>query len=250
MRSGGSRVAALFVVLLGLLAPAVARAQYDDVPGPGTGFHGNRRWSVMQGALAGGVMFDSGEGQDEIPPQRDDFGFGSIYLGAAFMPAPPPMSMFFGAGVEGTVAGARGPYQLSIGAGTRIGFAWKWTRYRYRLPDTYVYMRFLPFVGTKSVAQENYLGEQESIQTTGAGFRVAVGLTAPAWTAFWYSDSNIAIGGVGVAATAHSVDEAAICCVGFLLAGLLNHTELTYEVYSTGNDDTTTRIGIRFGVGF
>ena len=64
-----------------------------------------------------------------------------------------------------------------------------------------------------------------------------------------HGDGNVAIGGVGVAASANSVDEAAICCIGFLIAGLLNHTELTYETYQTNREDFTQRVGIRFGVG-
>lgn len=237
------RVLAVFVLLLvAWLAPPSAHAQYPR--------NDYRRWSAFQGNFAGGVMFDSGEGQDEIPPRRDDFGFGSIYLGMAFMPSPPPVSMFFGAGVEGTVAGARGPYQLSLGAGTRVGFAWKWTRYRYRVPDFYVYLKFLPFVGTGSIADEEYLADEPNVTTTGAGLRVAVGFTAPAWTAFWYSDGNVAIGAAGIAAAANDLDSAAICGVGFLLAGLLNHTELTYETYGTSSEDFSQRIGIRFGVGF
>lgn len=237
------------LLLASWLLPSLAHAQYaEEYPGQYGG--GNRRWSMMQGNIAGGVMFDSGQGQEEIPPRRDDFGFGSIYLGMAFMPAPPPVSMFFGAGMEGTVAGARGPYQLSLGAGTRMGVAWKWTRYRYKVPDLYVYLKFLPFVGTGSIAQEEYLADQPNVRTTGAGVRLAIGFTAPAWTAFWYSDGNVAIGGVGVAASANSIDEAAICCVGFLLMGLLNHTELTYESYQTNREDRTDRVGIRFGVGF
>lgn len=232
----------MFVVLLFAvwLAPSAAHAQYNDF----------RQWSNFQGNVAGGVMFDSGEGQDEIPPRRDDFGFGSIYVGMAFMPSPPPVSMFFGAGMEATVAGARGPYQLSAGAGTRIGFAWKWTHYKYKVPDLYMYLKFLPFVGTGSVANEEYLADKPNVTTTGAGVRIAIGFTAPAWTAFWYSDGNVAIGAAGVAATAGGADEAAICCVGFLLAGLLNHMELTYETYGTNNEDVTQRVGIRFGVGF
>lgn len=47
---------------------------------------------------------------------------------------------------------------------------------------------------------------------------------------------------MGVAASANSVDEAAICCIGFLIAGLLNHTELTYETYQTNREDFTQRV--------
>lgn len=249
MRSGLRAVAFGSLVLASWLSPSFARAEYaEEYPGQYGNSH--RQWSLIQGNIAGGVMFDSAQAQEDIPPRRDDFGFGSIYLGAAFMPSPPPVSMFFGAGMELTVAGARGPYQISGGAGTRVGFAWKWTRYRYKVPDLYMYLKFMPFVGTGSVAQEDYLGDQPTVQTTGAGVRVAVGFTAPAWTAFWYSDGNIALGGVGVAASSQSIDEAAICCVGFMLLGLLNHMELTYESYQTNTEDRTDRVGIRFGVGF
>ena len=208
----------------------------------------NRDWAMFQGAVSGGVMFDSGK--EEVPPQRDDFGFGSLYLGMAFMPARPPVSPFFGAGIEGTVAGGRGPYQLSLGAGTRLGLAWKWTRHRYTLPDLYVYLKLMPFVGTASVAEENYLGEEVTVTTTGVGLRAAVGFTAPAWTAFWYGDGNVGLGAVGVAASARDVDEAAICCAAFLLAGLLNHMELTYEAYATESEEVEHRVGVRVGVGF
>lgn len=239
---GWGRFVVASCLVVAWLEPGSASAQYGEPGRP------RRDWAIFQGAISGGVMFDSGK--EEIPPQRDDFGFGSIYLGMAFMPAPPPVTPFFGAGIEATVAGGRGPYQLSFGAGTRMGIAWKWTRHRYSFPDLYLYLKLMTFVGTGSFAEENYLGEAVNVQRTGAGVRAAIGLTAPAWTAFWYSDGNAAVGAVGVAAAARDVDEAAICCLGFLLAGLLNHTEFTYEGYATDAEDVEHRVGIRFGVGF
>lgn len=243
MRTVWGRYVALAFLVIGGLLPGRAEAQYDRSGGP------RRDWAMFQGAISGGVMFDSGT-DEEIPPQRDDFGFGSIYVGMAFMPAPPPVTPFFGAGIEGTVAGGRGPYQLSFGAGTRMGVAWRWTNHRYTLPDLYVYLKLMPFIGTGSFADEDYLGRPVSVQRTGAGLRAAVGFTAPAWTAFWYSDGNAAVGAIGVAAAARDADEAAICCIGFLLAGILNHMELTYEGYATDSEDLEHRIGVRVGVGF
>ena len=75
------------LLVVAWLAPSVALAQYG---------YGSNRWAVMQGDISGGVMFDSGK--EEYPPRRDDYAFGSLYLGAAFTPMNPPQSMFFGGG--------------------------------------------------------------------------------------------------------------------------------------------------------
>lgn len=208
-----------------------------------------RPWTYVQGDLSAGANHHD----DGRPETEDRIGLGSIWLGTAF-PMDPERRAFAGFGGEVTFDGANGPYEWSVAGGTRVGLAWRWPEGPAGpLPDLYVYSRITPFVGFRSVASEEYLGENPEITRRGQGLRVGVGFTSPAWTAIVWpavfdSDLNGALSAMNFSGDAG--EAAALACIVTVAVLLLNHGELTYEIYREPGQPTVSRVGWRVGLGF
>ncbi len=206
------------------------------------------------------------ERRDGIPVQLDvSFGewasarkkpapYGALWLGVGV----PPLDYgkvttgdgagFLSLGVEGTVDGSRGPYAWSLGFGPRAGWRWRPSRGPAGpFPDAYFYGRVTPFVGFQTVADEAYLGDEtRRVTTTGFGVRVGFGLTAAGWPATTLgSMGNLPSGGGGN-------DPCSALIGAIILALLIDHTELTYELYQPPGDAMPLehRVGWRIGIGF
>ncbi len=227
------RIAATVFLTLLFATPSVARADHEQrMPLP------------VQITIAGGANFHD-DGRPETP---DGIGQGALWLGGAIPLepwAPGRSGLFVGPGVEGTVDGVYGPYQWSAGAGMRVGYAWRGFL-RSSIPDAYVYTRITPFVGMRELADEEYLGDNPSLTRRGQGIRVGVGVTAPVWSAFVLD--AFSEGGPGM--HFHDPYEALACCFLGIAAVLINHGELTWEVYSEPGLPAITRVGFRIGTGF
>ena len=204
----------------------------------------------FQFTLAGGVAFDD-EARSETPRS---VGFGSLWLGGAFYLEGNhrrlAQGFYIGPGFEGTVDGENGPYQWSIGAGTRFGMVWRAPGDK--IPNAYVYTRVTPFMGMRTVAGPGYLAEiQEdedpNFTQQGAGVRIGLGVVAPVWT-------GAVLSGIGDAgpeiASVSSPEEAVACCLFGAIVVLTNSIEITAEMYEEPDRDPILRFGIRAGVGF
>ena len=186
---------------------------------------------------------------DADPSTPPSVGVGAVWLGGVI-----PLeryeeyrrhgSLFFGPGGEATVEGIYGPYQWSAGGGMRLGYAWR-GGLRNGLPDAYVYVRATPFMGFRQISDPAYLDDNASITKRGMGVRLGVGITAPMWSAFM-------LRGVGSGNSMHFHDpyEAVACCLIGIALVLINHAEVTYEIYNEPGIPTLTRVGFRIGTGF
>lgn len=205
----------------------------------------------MQFTLAGGAHTRT----EAFDHRRPSIAFAALWLGAALHPFAQSKGsgLFLGPGLEGTVDGATGLYQWSIGTGLRIGHVWRSTGTS--LPDTYVYTRVTPFLGMRTIAGDAYLdeigSEDGSLSRTGAGVRLGVGVVSPAWTRFlWGNAFESGIGDID-APDVSSPEEAIVCCVVGAVVLLANSLELTAEVYDEeGPQEAVVRLGVRAGVGF
>lgn len=182
----------------------------------------------------------------------------AAYLGVAFEDRRnrwAESGLFYGFGSEVTIDGAEGPYQWSLGLGPRVGRVWRSGRMS-PLPEGYVFLRATPFVGFREIAQEDYLHDEErSLTKAGAGVRFGVGFTLPVWSATVLEGlaSGPDLGNVNISSGSSFGGDAAgvVACFAIGVAIiLLNHAELTYEVYNEYGLPTDHRIGIRFGTGF
>ncbi len=170
---------------------------------------------------------------------------GTLIRGRNAWPTP-----FGGGGIELTVADEKHPYRWSIGATTRVGWAIRGPGSRLRrVPDGFAYLRFTPFFGMAPLQDEAYLQGSPEVSSAGGGFRIGVGVTVPAWVAV--AAPTILTGGTIVASGVNNFDEAMICCFLATAAALLNHVELTYEVYDTRGGAAPEHAWIfRIGAGF
>ena len=234
------RVIVVAAAMFLLLSPSPALAASD--------------WLPVQGDIAGGLMFVD---------QKDDEGrvstiaapHASASLGFVTMTNAPPQALFFGAGIEGTIASVEMPYQWSAGAGTRFGIAWMNQRRRSGIPDFYVYGRFTPFVGGGYGESSQQTGQRTTLEKMGGGARLAVGFTAPGWTRWVASGLGHGndCGDCGNVSAGSGEEAIAVCAVlgaVYVTALLLNHAEFVVETYGTERGDTDTRIGFRIGAGF
>lgn len=211
-------------------------------------------WLPVQGDIAGGVVFvdqedDQGRVRTIAAPHA------SASLGVVTMMNGPPQSMFFGAGIEGTINSVEMPYQWSAGAGTRLGVAWKSPHRRSTIPDFYLHGRFTPFVGGGYGSSDEFTGQRSTFEKTGGGVRMAFGFTSPGWTRWVASGMGHGndCGNCGDISAGSGEEALAICAIGsavYITALLLNHAELVVETYGTEREDMDTRIGFRIGTGF
>lgn len=221
--------------ILVLLVPAIANAE-----------HGQRGRSPVpiQMTLAAGVNYHE-DGRPETP---GGVGFGALWIGGS-LPLQPwnrtRTGLFVGPGVEGTLDGINGPYEWSAGGGMRFGYAW-YGHLRAPVPDGYVYMRVTPFFGLRSIADEEYLGDNPVITRSGQGVRLGAGFTSPAWSAFVLGGMADGPGNMHF----HDPYEMAFCCILGIAAVLVNHGELTWEIYSEPGRPVINRVGFRIGTGF
>src|SRR5207302_5909581 len=112
----------------------------------------------------------------------NNVGFGAIYLGWAG-PQHEGTEVVMAPGVEATVDGTNGPYQWSLGAGSRLQTVWRIPGSPVApFPDVILYTRITPFFGMRSVASADYLGQNPQVTTGGEGIRFGVGMTVPRWT--------------------------------------------------------------------
>lgn len=200
------------------------------------------RWTWVQGDLSVGAQHHRDDGRPDTP---DAFGVGAAYIGFA-IPTDPWMRTFAGSGIEGTVDGANGPYQWSIGAGTRMGLVWRFPRGGAGpFPDLYVYSRITPFLGMRNISDDEYLAGERELTKRGVGVRAGLGFTAPGWSAMTLPAMLSGAHGM------HIHDEySLLCCLGLFGLALLNHGEVTYEVYRESGMPTVNRVGWRIGIGF
>lgn len=222
------------IVSLFLLAvPSLAHASHEVA------------WPI-QITLGGGSNTIS----DQDPATPPSVGVGALWVGGVV-----PIegyeryrrqgSIFFGPGGELTIEGVYGPYQWSAGGGMRVGYVWRGAL-RGPIPDAYIYMRAAPFMGLREVSDPAYLsdGTQATITRRGVGLRLGVGITVPMWSAFM-------LRGLGEGPTHfHDPYEAIGCCIIGAALVLLNHAELTYEVYNEPGLPALSRVGFRVGTGF
>jgi len=207
----------------------------------------------MQMDLSIGMTGPRHENPDpEAPPT--DATQGALYMGMAFEPGRSRSSdggLFAGAGFEGTIDGAEGPYQWSIGFGPRFGHQWHLPGSPVKpLNDGYLYVRATPFLGMRSIAQEGYLHDEERRLTqAGFGVRAGVGFTAPIWSATVLGAMGNSGGNLGGMHFSNPGEALACLAIGVAIV-LLNHAELTYEAYYEPGLPTQQRIGVRFGTGF
>lgn len=231
------RAALFFVIAMAIPASAAARPD----------------WTFVQGDISAGAQHR----EDGHPETPDSIGFGSLYLGSA-IPLDPSKRVFVGVGGEGTIDGSNGPYEWSVGGGSRFGMVWRFADGPAGgFPDLYVYTRITPFIGFRSLASEEYLGENPEVTRKGQGLRVGVGFTIPAWTATVYpalfgSDCNSgSCNAPDLSGFSGGGGEAvAIACVAAIVVLLCNHGELTWEVYREPGQPTISRVGWRVGLGF
>lgn len=197
----------------------------------------------------------TGPRQENPDPEArpTDAAQGSLYIGAAFEPwrsLRHDSGAFAGGGIEGTIDGAQGPYQWSLGIGPRFGHQWHVRGSPVApLKDGYVYARLTPFLGMRSIAEEGYLhDENRRLTQAGFGLRAGIGFTVPRWshTVLEMMGSS----GAGQGLRFSDPREALACLAIGAAAVLLNHAELTWEAYYEPGLPTTQRIGIRFGTGF
>jgi hypothetical protein len=199
-------------------------------------------WPIS-GDLSGGAMYHRDLQQYQT---WNNVGFGALYLGWAGPTRDGALTVMV-PGVEGTIDGVNGPYQWSIGAGSRLQTVWRLPNSPCGpFPDVYLYTRVTPFLGMRRVASADYLGSNPQVSSVGEGIRFGVGFTAPRWSTVSFGLlaqgdwGNIGGGG----------DDAALCCLAGIAACLLNHGELTYELYHEAGIPTRQRFGWRIGIGF
>ena len=219
------------IALVLFAVPGVAQARSRGLP--------------FQLEAAFGVMYE----HDALPAQC-----GAVWLGVGIPPDEygavaegDDGRLFFAGGAEATFNGSRGPYQWSIGGGQRFGRLWRMSNGPAGpFPDAYLYMRVTPFIGFGSVADEEYLGDEPRVVQRGYGARMGVGLTVPAWPA----TTMPALGGVDIPSGGGGNDPCAAIFAACVLAMLLDHAELTYELYRAPDGDVHHRAGWRIGIGF
>jgi hypothetical protein len=204
--------------------------------------------SVQMDLSLGATTPQHDDDAPDAPPR--DATTASLYVGGAYEARQrhwSSSSWFAGAGFDGTIDGRNGPYHWSVGFGPRIGRVWRSSRSSL-FPDGYLYARATPFVGMRKIADEAYLQDDtRRLTQAGAGMRLGVGLTVPAWSATVAG----AMSGGDLGNMHFSDPREAIACIAFGAAVILfNHVELTWETYHEPGLAPEARVGIRFGTGF
>lgn len=238
MRTRSHLFAVPFVLLVTVSLADAAHARSDGIP---------LQFDVSVGAMYGNAA---------SPPEGTiPIGTGSLWVGLGL----PPFDYrtetdhdgrgFFASGVEGTIDGSRGPYQWSIGTGPRMGWRWRVPGGPAGpFPDGYVYGRVTPFLGFRSVADEEYLGEEPRVSVMGWGTRLGIGFTVAGWPATTLPAlSHLDF---GTFPSGGSNDPCAAVMGAILIALLIDHGELTYEIYRSPGEPLEHRAGWRVGIGF
>ena len=237
----------LAIAALTFLLPLTAHASHDGLP--------------LQIDVSGGSNElvgepAEGDGSDVTPPTSASVA--ALWVSAVVPLVPDrtwrrPGGFFIAPGGEVTVDGEHGPYSWSTGAGMRFGFAFR--GHLEAVPDAILFVRATPFIGMRSVADEDYLGEREGTLTRrGYGMRLGVGFTAPLWSAtVWRGIASSNLDGAdfsGLSGFNGDPRGLLVCCLFGAAVILLNHVELTWETYNEPGPPAINRVGIRLGTGF